>query len=112
MLHLVLIFADQGAGHGDELIIHRRVLLLLRGQGAAEVLLHHGDGPGDEVAQVIGQVRVDGIDQQLVGEVADAAEGERAQQEEAQRINAVALGQQIGIDDIALGFGHLAAVQQ
>ena len=38
--------------------------------------------------------------------------GNVAQQEKAQRVRAVALGQQIRVDDVALGLRHLAAVQQ
>ncbi len=79
---------------------------------AAEVLAHHGGGAADQVAQVVGQVRVDGLDQQLVGEVAVGAEGERPQQEEAQGVHAELLRQEIGVHHVALGLGHLAAVQQ
>ncbi len=60
----------------------------------------------------LGEVGVDAGDEPLVGEVAVRAERERAQQEVAQRVRAVALGQQIRVYDVALGLRHLAAVQQ
>ena len=78
---------------------------------AVKVLLHHGDRPADQVAQVVGQIHVDAGDQALIGEVAVGAEGEGPQHEEPQRVHAVALGQQIGIHHVALGLGHLIAVE-
>ena len=112
MLHLRLVFFVQRRGHADQLVVERGVGRLLGGQSAAEIFLHHGDRAADEVAQIVGKVGVDAVDEQLVGEIAVRAERKRAQQEEAQRVRAVALGQQIRIDDVALGFGHLAAVEQ
>ena len=101
LLHLGFIAAAQRACHGLELIVHR-LGHIAPGQRAAEVLFDHRSRAGDEVAQVVGKVNVDGVDQQLVGEVAVAAKREGAQQEEAQRIHAEALGQQVGIDHVAL----------
>ena len=68
--------------------------------GQGDVQAHAEGGPDD------------GLDQQLVGEVAVGAEGEGAQQEEAQGVHAELLRQQIGVHHVALGLGHLAAVQQ
>ena len=110
-LHLRLIAIPEGGGHGPQLRI-RLALLPLRGQGAAEVLLHHGGGAAHQIAQIVSQIDVDGLDQQLIGEIAVAAEGEGPQQEEPQGIHAELLRQQIGIHHIPLGLGHLAAVQQ
>ena len=61
-----------------------------------------------QVAQVVGQVGVDAADEGLVGEVAVGAEGELPQQEVAQGVHPVALGQQVGVHHVALGLGHLA----
>jgi hypothetical protein len=45
--------------------------------------------------------------------VAVAAEGEFPEQEVAQGIHSIALGQEnFGVDHVALGLAHLAAVQQ
>ena len=109
VLHLRLIAVPQGGGHGLQVAVGVAVFPL-RGQGAAEVFLHHGGGAADQVAQVVGQVHVDGLDQQLVGEVAVGAEGEGPQQEEAQGVHAELLRQDIGVHHVALGLGHLAAV--
>ena len=109
LVHLRLIAVAQGAGHLLQLAVLGGVLPA-GGQLAAEVLLHHAGGAADQIAQLVGQVGVDGADQQLVGEVAVGAEGEGAQQEEAQRVHAEHFGQGVGIHHVALGFAHLAAV--
>ena len=109
LVHLGLIAAAQTGQQLDERVVLRPGLALRR-ERAAEVFLNHRRRPGDEVAKVVGEVDVDRVDQQLVGEVAVGAERERAQQEEAQRVHAEALGQHIGIDDVALRLRHLAAV--
>ena len=110
-LHVGFIAVTQTPG----LLEQRGVLgafVLLNGQIAAKVLVGHGGGAAQQVAEVVGQIHVDAVDEQLIGEVAVRAEREVAQQEVAQRVGAVALGQQIRVNDVALGLGHLAAVQQ
>ncbi len=109
LVHLRLVLIPQGAHGLLQLAVLRRVLPL-GGQHAAEILLHHAGGAADQVAQLVGKVGVDGADEQFVGEVAVRAEGERPQQEEPQRVHAEHLGQGVGIDHVALGLGHLAAV--
>ena len=109
LVHLRGVLIAHGLYHTDKLIVHR-VSFALRGDAAAEVLLDHGRGAADEVAEVVCEVGIDGADEQLIGEVAVGAEGEGAQQEEAQRIDAEHIRQHVGIDDVALGLGHLAAV--
>ena len=79
-------------------------------KGAAKVLFDHRRRAGDKVAEIVCQVNVDRVDKQLIGEVAVGAERERAQQEEAQRVHAEHLSKHIGVDDVAFGFRHLAAV--
>ena len=109
LLHLGLVLAAQGGGCRDEIGVEL-TLGALDGQRAAEILLDHGGCAGDEVAEVVGKIDVDGVDEQLIAEIAVGAEREGTQQEETQRVHAEALGKHIGIDDIALGFAHLAAV--
>ena len=79
---------------------------------AAEVFLTHRDRAGEQVAQVVGQVGVDAVDQRFVGERAVVAERHFAQQEVAHGVHAVAVAQLDGVDDVALRFAHLAAAQQ
>ena len=109
LVHLGLIAAAQTGQQLDERVVLRPGLALRR-ERPAEVFLDHRRRPGDEVAEVVGEVDVDRVDEQLVREVAVGAERERAQQEEAQRVHAEPLGQHIGIDDVALRLRHLAAV--
>ena len=110
-VHELLVLLAQAGGHADKLRVLRRGLALRR-QRAVKVLEHHGDGAGEQVAVVVGEVGVYAGDEQLVREVAVRAERELAHQEVAQRVHAVALRQDDGIDDVALGLGHLAAAQQ
>ena len=80
--------------------------------GAAEVLLAHGDGAAEQVAQIVRQIAVDAGDQGFVGEHAIVAEGNLTQQEVADGIHAVAVAQDHRVHHIAHGLGHLAAVHQ
>ena len=110
-LHVGLIAGAQGGGLLDQGSILGAFGLLGR-QLAAKVLVGHGGGAAQQVAEVVGQIHIDAVDQQLIGEVAVRTEREVAQQEVAQRIGTVALGQQVGVNHVALGLGHLTAVQQ
>ena len=111
LVHLCLIAVTEALHHGEELVIQRRGFTLA-GQPAAEILLHHGGGAAHQVAQVVGQIHIDGLDQKLVGEVAVGAEGEGPHEEEAEGVHAEVLRQDIGIHHVALALAHLAAVQK
>ena len=111
MLHLLLILFTQGGNHADQLFVDW-VSLMLGRKGAAEVFFHHRNRAGEQVAQIVCKVDVDAADERLVGEVAVRAEWEFPQQKVAQRIHAVAFCQHIRVHHVALGFAHLAAVQQ
>ena len=63
-----IIAVSGNVGQGDELGVLLGILRLLGGQLAAEELGDHGAGARDQVAQVVGKVGVDGVDQQLIGE--------------------------------------------
>ena len=80
--------------------------------GAAEVLLAHGDGAAEQVAQVVCQVAVDAGDEGFVGERAIVAERDLTQQEVADGVHAVAVAQDHRVHHVAHGLGHLAAVHQ
>ena len=108
-LHLRGVLAAQLTEHPEKLGVLRPLFLRLR-QRAAEVFAYHGRRAGEKVAEIVCKIGIDGGDQKLVGEVAVRAEGEAAQQEEAQRVHAVALGEHVGIDNVALALGHFAAV--
>ena len=82
------------------------------GQGAAEVLFHHGHRAAEQVAQVVGKIRVDAIDERLVGEDAVVAEGMSRSEEIADGVDPVAAAQDHRVHHVALGFGHFAPVQQ
>ena len=114
-VHVGFIAVPQAGGQGDEFgVVGLGGVpgLAPGGEGAPEVLLHHGGGAADQVAQVVGQVHVDGVDEQLVGEVPVGAEGEGAHEEEAQSVHPELLCQDVGVHHVALGLGHLAPVQQ
>ena len=114
-VHVGLVAVPQAGGQGDQLGVvglGRGIGLAAGGEGPAKVFLHHGGGAADQVAQVVGQVHVNGVDEQLVGEVAVRAEGEGAHEEEAQGVHPKLLRQHVGVHHVALALGHLAAVQQ
>ena len=105
------LHAAAHADHGSQLLLIFRGTAA-SGEGAAEVLVYHGGGAAEKVAQIVGKVGVDGLDQQFIGEVAVRAEGEGPHQEETQSVHAELLRQQVGVHHVALGFGHLTTVQQ
>ena len=76
------------AGPGDE-----RQVVLFRGRRGrnrpAEIFPEHPQGPVDEVAEVVGELRVDPVDEGLPGEVAVEAEGDLAQEEVAEGVRPV-----------------------
>ena len=111
---LVHILGHLG-GHGA----HHSLQVLVKlggcaggGHGAAEVLFAHGHGAAEQVAQVVGQVGVDAVDEGLVGEHTVVAEGDLTQQEVADGVHAVALAQDHRVHHVAHGLAHLAAVHQ
>ena len=113
-----LIFVDgrvtavpQGGSHFDQLVVQRVGFSFGRNH-AAEVLLHHGSGTGQQVAQIVGKVGVNAGNQSLVGEQAVAAEGDFPEQEVADGVHAVALAEDIGVHHVALGLAHLGAVAE
>ena len=82
------------------------------GQYAAAVFVTHGDGAVDQVAQNVGQVAVDALHQQLIGHGAVAGKGDLVEQVVPHGVHAEQLHQVIGVDDVALGLGHLAVAHQ
>ena len=83
-----------------------------RGTAPRAVLPGHREHPREQVAEVVGEVRVDAPDEGPVREVAVRAEGHLAHQEVAQRVHAVAVGERAGVDDVADGLGHLAPLDR
>ena len=63
-----------------------------------------------EVAEIVGEVEIDALDQGIAREVAVLAEVDFAQQEVADGIGAEFIDEAVRVDDIALGFRHLVAV--
>ena len=110
-VHIGRDLAQQLAGHGLQLGVDG---LSTGGlvDGAAEVLLAHGDGTAQQVAEVVGKVAVDAVDEGFVGEHTIVAEGDLAEQEVADGVHAVAVAEDDGVNDVADGLGHLAAVHQ
>ena len=82
------------------------------GQDSAEILADHGDGAREQVAQIVRKIGIDPCDKGGVIEIAVVAEGELRMEEIADGVNAVALDEHEGIDHVALGFGHLIAVEE
>ena len=76
------------------------------GQDAVEVLIDHGDGTVDEVAEGIDEVGVDLINEHFVGDAAVVQEGHFGEDVIAHRVGAEKVGKVVGVHDVAAGFGH------
>ena len=93
MFHGILVPVPEAGRQLYQLVVHFPVETVLLGQNAVEILPGHSGGTADQIAQVVGQVLIDGLNQQLIGEIPVGAEGEGPQQEEAQGVHPVPLGQ-------------------
>ena len=81
--------------------------------GTVAVLGDHRQGALRQVAEVVGEIGVDPVDDRLVGVVAVLAERDLAQEEVAQLVDAVGIGERERIDHVADRLRHLlAAVEQ
>ena len=67
VVHALVNLCTESCCHGGKLIVHRVGLLVGR-KSAAEILLHHCNGSGNKVAQVICKVGVNSVYHYLVGE--------------------------------------------
>ena len=108
-IHMGGIGISDGTDERKQLVIDG-VSFPFRRKRSAKVFLHHGRCAGNQVAQVIGEIHIDGVDQQLVGEIAVRPEGEGSHEEEAERIHTELLGEHIRIHHIAFAFAHFSAV--
>ena len=82
------------------------------GHSAAAVLGDHGQRTLGEVAEVVGQVGVDAVNDGLFGVGAVLAEGNLAHEEEAHSVQAEGVDEVCGVDDVTDGLGHLLAVDE
>ncbi len=97
---------------GDSLEVVVKIACFALGrQGAAEVLVDHRDGTGDEVAQSVGEIGVDAVDHDLVREGAVRAQRHFAHDVVADCVYAVALTEDERVDHVAEGFTHLLTVE-
>ena len=100
----------QSGGCGNQLVVELARLTLFR-QCAAEVLVHHGYGTGNQVAQTVRQVGVDAVNHDLVGERAVCAQCHFPEDVIPDGICAVAVCQQERVNHVAQGLGHLLSVE-
>ena len=77
---------------------------------AARVLADHGQRPGEEIAQIVRQIRVQSREHGVVGKGGVQAEAHLAQQKIPGGVRAVFGGQFPGPDDVAEGFGHFGRI--
>ena len=66
----------------------------------------------DQVAEVVGQIGVEPLDERLLGEVGVEAERHLAQDEVAEGVVAVLVGERERLDDVAERLRHLAAAER
>jgi hypothetical protein len=80
------------------------------GTCASAVLRDHRQRALRKIAEVVGEIRIDAVDDRLVRIVAVLAERHLAQEEVAQLIDAVGIGQCEGVDHVADRLRHLLAL--
>ena len=88
---------------GDGPLIHGR-------HPAGCIFSNHGQGPGKEIAQVIGQVGISTANNGLAGKGGVKTKAHLPQEKITDRINTVFLHQLSRPDHIAYGFGHLGLI--
>ncbi len=98
---MLFVFFAKGGNDFHKLRVER-FFLSRGGKPAAKVFFNHRHRAREEVAQVVGKVRVDARNQKLVRKRAVRTEREFAHQVKAQRVHAVAMGEHHGVDHIAL----------
>ena len=79
------------------------------GYNAVKILLDHRHATTDEIAQIVSQIRIDTLDQRLIGELAVRTERHLAHEEIAHCIRRIPLAELHRIDDVSLGLTHFAA---
>ena len=79
------------------------------GHAGVEVLVHHRQRALRQVAQLVGQIGVDPVDDALFAVAAVLAERHLAQQEIAHLIDAEAVDQRHRVDDVPHRLAHLLA---
>ena len=79
---------------------------------AAEIFIAHRDGAGNEVAQHVRKVGIIPLGDEFPGNLPVIVEGHFVQDEITDGVHAVQPRQVVGIDDVALGFGHFPLALQ
>ena len=114
-IHLGFHLGSRAGGDGLQVAVDVVLGLAFRNKAAA-VFLDHGNGSGNQVAQVVGQVVVHSLQHHLIGEDAVLPEGVLPQQEVFQGVDAVALDEDHRIHHVfalgGFGLGNLFAAQQ
>ena len=94
-LHVFARDADHGVGGGQDGLVGRGELARRR-QHAAERLSHHRQRALRQIAEIVGEIGIDAVDDRLVIVIAVLAERHFAQKEIAQRIDAIGIRQRSG----------------
>ncbi len=111
-LHVLARRADHVVGRRQNGLVGVAERAGLR-QHAAQLLVDHGQRALRQIAEIVGEVGVDAVDDRLVAVVAVLAERHLAQEEIAELIDAVGVGHRERIDHVADRLRHfLAAVEQ
>ena len=106
-------FGQLGAGVVDPCEQRRVLRRLARGRkNAVQILEDHRQRALGEVAEAVGQLGIDPVDDRLGAVAAVLPEGDFAQQEIAQRVDPEALRQLQRVDDIADALRHLLAAAE
>jgi len=107
-------FGDNfGGGFGDLLL---ELLIQLRRSGSerrdlpGEVLVRHGEGAAEKIAQIIGEIGIEALDERFFTEIGVQSEDHLPEQEIAEGIYSVFGSQIQRPDHLALALAHLAFI--
>ena len=110
VFHVRFHFFRQGFGKREDGVVYL-LFFSRRRHDAVKIFSDHGNRAAQQIAKVIGQIRVDAVDQQIFRICAVRAEGKITKQEITHRIHAVFIAQHHRIHHVAFGFAHLSAVK-
>ena len=105
-IHIFLELFD--GGHAGRLQVGIQLGLLTGGgDHAVKILLGHGNGTADQIAEVVGKVGVEALDHVFVGDGTVGGVGHFGKHVVTNTIHAEQIGKIVGIHDVSAGFAHL-----
>ncbi len=110
LIHMFLIRNQCGFCQFDQIRIHIQGYGRAVFQFAVVIFFHHADRTVQQVAQIVGQVCVDTVDESVAAEVTVTAQIDFPQQEITDCVCSEFVNQAVWVNHVADGLAHLGAV--